>query len=60
MIRQQATVRAMSKKQMKEHYGVSYGVLASWLEPHVDSIGAYAGGAYTPRQVGLIFDRIGE
>ncbi len=50
----------LSKKELTIAYERSYETLRKWLAPHLDAIGEYAGGSYTPRQVGIIFDRLGD
>lgn len=49
-----------SKKQLCLLYGVSDLTLKSWLSPIKDNLGEYRGKSYTPTQVKIIFNFLGE
>lgn len=52
--------KAISKSQLKDAYNISYNTLKIWLAPFQDQIGEYRGQAYTPKQVQIIVECIGE
>ena len=52
-------IRAMSKTELANAYQVSLKTFAKWITPFKDKIGDYLGRAYTPKQVGLIFEFLG-
>ena len=41
-------------------YAISIVVLRIWLRPFHEHIGDYKGKAYTPHQVKIIFEKLGE
>ena len=49
-----------SKKQLCLLYGVSDMTLKSWLRPIKTKLGAYRGKSYSPMQIQIIFDLLGE
>jgi len=53
-------IRAMSKTELANAYQVSLKTFASWLRPFRQKIGRYLGRAYTPKQVRIIFESLGE
>jgi len=53
-------VKAYSKGELKDLYGVSHYTLRVWLKPFIDDIGIIAGGMYTPKQIEIIFSKIGN
>lgn len=52
-------IRAMSKTELANAYQVSLKTFAKWINPFKEKIGNYLGRAYTPKQVGLIFELLG-
>ncbi len=52
--------RAYSVKELAGLYGVSSFTMKKWLEPHRESVGEKQGRFYTPLQVKIIFDCLGE
>lgn len=52
-------IRAMSKSELANAYQVSLKTFAKWLEPFIEQIGQYRGRAFTPKQVGIIYDLFG-
>lgn len=53
-------IQAMSKTEVANAYNVSLKTLASWIKPHKDKIGRYLGRAFTPKQIRIIFNLLGE
>lgn len=53
-------VKAYSKKELSGLYGVSTWVLRQWLKPFNKKIGEYCGKSYTPAQVKIIFEALGD
>ena len=51
---------AYSKGELKNLYNISWHQLRLWLEPFKEAIGEYKGGKYTPAQIKIIFDKLGE
>ncbi len=51
--------KPMSKKEIKDHYGISYKTLRTWFEPHQKKIGIYIGGSFSKKQVETIFNIFG-
>ena len=52
-------ITALSKNQLAAAYNVSLRTITSWIDPFMDEIGEYRGKAFTPKQVGIIFDLLG-
>ncbi len=52
--------KSYSKKQLTLLYGISDMTLKSWLKPIKSKLGTYRGKTYSPFQVQLIFDFLGE
>lgn len=52
--------RAYSSKELAGLYGIGYDAFRSWLEPFKKEIGKQKGKAWNPKQVAIIFDRLGE
>jgi len=52
--------KSVSKSQLSQAYNVSLRTLKLWLEPIGNSLGNYQGQAYTPKQVKMIVDFLGE
>jgi hypothetical protein len=55
----QEKITAQSKYQLADAYNVSLRTFTSWIDPFKDDIGEYRGKAFTPKQVGIIFDLLG-
>jgi transposase len=49
-------IKAMSKKEIVQYYGISYHILRKWLAPFKDKIGTVIASTYTPKQVKIIID----
>jgi hypothetical protein len=54
------SIKAMNKKQLADLYGVSVNTFSKWLKPFKDRIGKLMGYIYTPKQVRIIFECLGE
>ncbi len=54
------TIQPYSKEQLAQLYGCSLRILRSWLKPIHAQIGIYNGKTYTPKQVLIIINHIGE
>jgi len=52
--------KAQSKSQLAAAYNVGLDTFNSWIKPHLKDIGNYIGKVYSPKQVGIIYDRLGE
>ena len=52
-------VKAYSKKDLRQLYGVTYKTLSRWLKPMASEIGPLHGRYYTPTQLKIIFDNLG-
>lgn len=52
--------KAYSKKQLTRLYNISEVTLRSWLRPIENKLGTYRGKAYSPIQIKMIFDFLGE
>ena len=53
-------IRAMSKTELANAYQVSLKTFTKWTSPFKDRIGRYLGRAYTPKQVRMIYEMLGE
>lgn len=53
-------IQPMSLSELATAYQVSNKVMKSWLKPHSLTIGERVGFYYTPKQVSMIFDCLGE
>ena len=53
-------IRAMSKTELANAYQVSLKTFAKWIKPFKEKIGDYLGRTYTPKQVRIIFESLGE
>lgn len=49
-----------SKKELIDLFQTSYKVFKRWIEEHTKAIGSYKGGRYTPKQILILFDKIGH
>ena len=54
------TYPPLSKTQLAISYGISLETLAVWLKPFINEIGNYRGKLFTPKQVSIIFDKLGK
>ncbi len=52
--------KSYSKKQLTTLYKISDVTLKAWLDPINDKVGKYRGKAYSPSQVKIIFEFLGE
>jgi hypothetical protein len=50
----------MNKKQLAAAYKISVKTLNAWLKPFKDKIGPMTGKVYTPKQIKIIFESLGE
>jgi transposase len=55
-----AKIKPKNKKELAALYGVSVKTFNKWIEPFKDKIGKMQGRMYTPKQVRVIFDCLGE
>jgi hypothetical protein len=53
-------MKPMNKKQLAALYGITVVMLNIWLKPFEEKIGPCAGRLYTPKQIRIIFDCLGE
>ena len=60
MKEQKVIYRAKSKTQLAQAYNVDLRTFNKWIKPFLNEIGTYTGGAYAPKQVKIIYDKIGE
>lgn len=52
-------IRSLNLKELAALYGESTKVIKKWLAPHQKAIGEKFGQRYMPKQVAIIFDKIG-
>jgi len=52
-------IRSYSVKEVANLYGVSGKILKKWLDDYENEIGDRKGHFYNPRQMKVIFDRLG-
>lgn len=52
-------IKTYSVKEMAGLYEISKKTLNKWLTPFEDEIGERRGHFYNPKQVGIIFDKLG-
>ena len=52
-------LRTYSVKEVAELYGISGKTLKKWLAPFEKEIGARVGYLYNPKQIRVIFDKLG-
>jgi len=55
----QENIKAMSKTELANAYGVSIISFNNWIKPFRKQIGDYRGKCYTPKQVSKIFELLG-
>lgn len=53
-------VKAYNKTTLAGLYGVSVETFTKWIAPFADLIGPVIGRIFTPKQVKVIFDCLGE
>lgn len=53
-------IQSYTQYQLRKRYGVSYKTWIKWLEPIQAQLGELKGKCYTPKQVKIIFDHLGE
>jgi transposase-like protein len=53
-------IKPMNIKQLAALYGVHRSTMTRWLIPFRDKIGKRTGNLFTPKQVRIIFDCLGE
>lgn len=53
-------IQAKSKMELAHAYNVSLTTLNRWLAPFKEQIGEYRGKSFTPKQVKIIFELVGE
>lgn len=58
-ITQKIQVKTYSVKEMAELYCISNKTLKKWLTPFEKEIGERRGYFYNPKQVGIIFEKLG-
>lgn len=52
--------KAMNKTKLAALYNVHIDTFSKWLEPFSDKIGNVTGRIFTPKQVEIIFECLGE
>ena len=52
-------LKPYSKHELMELYQVSWKIIKEWLKPHEEEIGIRIGHFYTPKQMKIIFEKIG-
>lgn len=53
-------IKPQTKQELAASYGVSTRTLTNWLKPHLSSIGKRIGHTYTPKQVKIIYEILGN
>lgn len=56
----QVIIKRMSKTELARAYDININTLNVWITPHKDKIGPYLGKVYTPKQVEVIFQVLGQ
>ncbi|MEO6830932.1 MAG: hypothetical protein ABI378_01770 [Chitinophagaceae bacterium] len=56
----QQEVKPTNLKQLAGIYEVSPRTMKGWLEPFVSQIGEMMGRTFTPKQMRIIYDKLGE
>ncbi|WKN44629.1 hypothetical protein [Tunicatimonas pelagia] len=54
------SVKPQTKQELAHSYGVTSRTLTNWLTPHQERIGKRQGHTYTPKQVQIIYEILGE
>lgn len=52
--------KAQTKKELAEAYKISYYTLQQWLKPFLQEIGPYRGRMFSPKQVAIIYEKLGS
>ena len=55
----QIQLKAYSKKEVAELYEISTKSLKTWLTPFENEIGPRVGRFYSPKQMSIIFEKLG-
>lgn len=58
-MKEEITYKALSKKELKEAYNISYKTLRKWLLL-VPDLGSYTGGKFSPKQIERIYNHHGS
>ncbi|MEM6844280.1 MAG: hypothetical protein AAF944_08285 [Bacteroidota bacterium] len=53
-------VKPQTKQELAQAYGVTIRTLTNWMAPHEERIGTRQGHMYTPKQVQIIYELLGE
>lgn len=53
-------IKSYSAKELRNLYDVSHKTFSSWLKPIKDLIGIVEGKKYSPKQVKIIVEHLGE
>lgn len=57
-------IRSYSQKELRVLYGdktpISWETFSAWIDPFKNLIGELKGRKYTPRQVAIIFEKVGN
>lgn len=53
-------IKAYNKSELAQLYGRSLKTFNAWLLPHIEKVGDFKGRSYTPAQVKIIFQILGE
>ncbi|MEM8968786.1 MAG: hypothetical protein AAGE93_20385 [Bacteroidota bacterium] len=56
----QKSVKPQTKQELAHAYGVTIRTLTNWIAPHEERIGVRHGHTYTPKQVQIIYELLGE
>lgn len=56
----QTPITAYNTKQLAQLYNISPDTFRNWIKPFKETIGKRSGHLYTPKQVKIIFDSLGE
>jgi len=51
--------KPLTKQDLIKLYKVSWKIIKTWMEPYQEEIGPRTGHFYTPRQVKIIFEKVG-
>ncbi len=54
------SIKPQTKQELAQSYGVTARTLTNWLNPHQEQIGKRQGHMYTPKQVQIIYEILGE
>lgn len=60
MVETEIKIKSYSKKELAGLYQISEHVLRVWLMPFQVEIGEYIGKNYTPKQIEIIFTKLGK